>query len=123
MLHEIIIALVVSTIGITFRIAFGKSLEELLLQFIRTNKKQWLKDNPIVKNKIDRFFYRFNMYLYYPFFSFLFPVYGIIYSLFTLEYDALPRFTAAWICFGMGIASTAIFRYLKRDFHPPIKQQ
>jgi hypothetical protein len=82
---------------------------------------EYLKSNPMVKYRIDRFFYVFNVWFYYPFLSYVFPLYCILYSLFAPEYDALPRFTAAYIALVIGFASAITFAYLKRNLDPPIK--
>lgn len=103
-------------IGIT-----TSTIGQLTVQFINADKKKWLEEHPMAIYRFDLTFYRFNVYFYYPFFSFIFPVYGIIYSLFAPEYDTLPRYTAAWIFFGIGLAATILFKHLKRDYDKPVK--
>lgn len=81
----------------------------------------YLETHPMFKYKIDRFFYNFNVKLYYPFFSYGFPIYCIIYSLFAPDYDSLPRFTAACIAWCMGLVSALVFSYLRKQLTPPQK--
>jgi hypothetical protein len=95
---------------------------KLLVKFILfENKKKWLEERPDVKYKIDLSLYCFHKYIYCTFFSIVFTIYGISISLFDPNYNALPRFTAAWIIFVTGLSITILFKHINRDFHRPIR--
>lgn len=94
----------------------------LIVKFILyPNKKKWLEEHPVVKYKIDLFFYTFHKYIYSQFFSIGFAIYGIVVSLFDPNYNTLPKFTAAWISFGLGLFGTILFRYINKGYKRPVR--
>jgi len=94
---------------------------KILTVMLKFNLVRYLETNPMVKYKIDKFFYIFNVKIYYPIFSYVLPVYCILYSLFAPDYDTLPRFTAAYIVLVSGFISAMTFRYLRKRLEPPQK--
>lgn len=94
---------------------------KILTAMLKFNLVYYLETNPMVKYRIDVFFYIFNVRIYYPTFSYILPIYCILYSLFAPDYDTLPRFTAAYIALAIGFVAAMTFRYLKGRLDPPQK--
>lgn len=94
---------------------------EMIKRVLKFDFVSYLETNPIVKSNIERFIYIFYTKFYFPFFSYIIPLYGILYSLFAEDYNAFPRFTSAYIACGLGLISALTFSYLKKQLVPPQK--
>lgn len=98
----------------------GISIITAILQFqLRTR----IETRPMLKYNIDLFIYSFNVNFYYPLFSYVLPMYFITYSLFAPDYDTLPKFSVAWIAWGMGLLSAIVFSYLRKNQDRPNKPE
>lgn len=85
------------------------------------DKKKWLKDHPIIEYRLELSLYFFHKYIYSPFFSVWFPLCAISITLFDPNYDTLPRFTAAWIFYGVGLFVSILFNFMNKNYNPPVK--
>ncbi|MEY3498434.1 MAG: hypothetical protein RL308_103 [Bacteroidota bacterium] len=93
----------------------------IVLFIIKKDKKKWLEEHPLTKHKIDLSFYFYHKYLFCTIFPILFAIFGACISLFDPNYDTLPRFTAAWITFGLGLSATILFKHINKDFNRPVR--
>lgn len=96
-------------------------IANLIVRFILfKDKKKWLKE-PLNKYRADRGFYFIYKFIYSPVLLIGFALFGILVSLFDPNYSTLPRFTAAWIMFGVGLSLTIVLTQINKNYSRPVR--